>query len=75
MTQLMARARQLREVLIGWRCGEMPRAVINPPDKGQRRTFAAGDIFILLGDQDENDNEDVKTAQRGGGAKSPPKRR
>ena len=47
--QVMARCRQCREILIGWRCGEMPRAEINPPDKVKRRSFMAGDLLVLMG--------------------------
>lgn len=57
--EVMARVRQCHEILIGWRCGEMPRALINPEDKYTRRTFSPSDILILLGDQDRDHDDNA----------------
>jgi len=67
--EVMARVRQCGEVLIGWRCGDMPRAQINPNDKHVRRQFGLSDCLILLGDQDVKNPDSPRSDDRfpGGG--------
>lgn len=49
---IMARARQRHEIVIGYRLTSQDRAVINPPNKLSTRKWSLGDVFIVLA-QDE----------------------
>ncbi|CAM6111198.1 unnamed protein product [Calypogeia fissa] len=49
---IMARARQRHEVVIGYRLATQDRAIINPPNKFTTRNWSLGDVFVVLA-QDE----------------------
>ncbi|CAM6111188.1 unnamed protein product [Calypogeia fissa] len=49
---IMARARQRHEVVIGYRLATQDRAIINPPNKLTTRKWSLGDVFVVLA-QDE----------------------
>nr|6O6J_A Chain A, Ion channel CASTOR [Lotus japonicus]6O7A_A Chain A, Ion channel CASTOR [Lotus japonicus]6O7A_B Chain B, Ion channel CASTOR [Lotus japonicus]6O7A_C Chain C, Ion channel CASTOR [Lotus japonicus]6O7A_D Chain D, Ion channel CASTOR [Lotus japonicus] len=46
--EIMLRARQRREILIGYRLANAERAVINPPAKTGRRKWSLKDVFVVI---------------------------
>ncbi|XP_021290294.1 ion channel CASTOR-like isoform X1 [Herrania umbratica] len=46
--EIILRARQRREIVIGYRLANAERAVINPPAKGDRRTWSVKDVFVVI---------------------------
>nr|KYP72047.1 hypothetical protein KK1_011336 [Cajanus cajan] len=45
--EIMLRARQRREIVIGYRLANAERAVINPPAKTDRRKWSLKDVFVV----------------------------
>ena len=46
--EIMLRARQRRETVIGYRLANAERAVINPPVKTDRRKWSLKDVFVVI---------------------------
>nr|XP_029154618.1 ion channel CASTOR isoform X2 [Arachis hypogaea] len=46
--EIMLRARQRREIVIGYRSVNAERAVINPPAKTERRKWSLKDVFVVI---------------------------
>ena len=46
--EIMLRARQRREIVIGYRLANAERAVINPPAKTVRRKWSLKDVFVVI---------------------------
>lgn len=46
--EIMLRARQRREIVIGYRLANAERAVINPPTKSDRRKWSLKDVFVVI---------------------------
>ncbi|KAL2345997.1 hypothetical protein Fmac_007282 [Flemingia macrophylla] len=46
--EIMLRARQRREIVIGYRLANAERAVINPPAKSDRRKWSLKDVFVVI---------------------------
>lgn len=46
--EIMLRARQRREIVIGYRLVNSERAVINPPAKSDRRKWSLKDVFVVI---------------------------
>lgn len=46
--EIMLRARQRREIVIGYRIANAERAVINPPAKSDRRKWSLKDVFVVI---------------------------
>ncbi|XP_020211288.1 ion channel CASTOR isoform X2 [Cajanus cajan] len=46
--EIMLRARQRREIVIGYRLANAERAVINPPAKTDRRKWSLKDVFVVI---------------------------
>lgn len=50
--EILLRARQRREIVIGYRLADSERAVINPPAKGERRMWLMKDVFVVIAEKD-----------------------
>ncbi|KAF5465753.1 hypothetical protein F2P56_015731 [Juglans regia] len=50
--EILLRARQRREIVIGYRLANSERAVINPPAKGERRRWSMKDVFVVIAEKD-----------------------
>ncbi|KAB2092131.1 hypothetical protein ES319_A02G007800v1 [Gossypium barbadense] len=46
--EIILRARQKREIVIGYRLENAERAVINPPNKNKRRRWSVKDVFVVI---------------------------
>lgn len=46
--EIMIRARGRGEIVIGYRLEDTDRAIINPPNKAQRRKWFLGDVFVAI---------------------------
>ncbi|OMO62173.1 CASTOR/POLLUX/SYM8 ion channel [Corchorus capsularis] len=46
--EILLRARQRREIVIGYRVASAERAVINPPAKSERRRWSVKDVFVVI---------------------------
>ncbi|KAE8734065.1 monocopper oxidase-like protein SKS1-like [Hibiscus syriacus] len=46
--EILLRARQRREIVIGYRLVNAERAVINPPAKNERRRWSVKDVFMVI---------------------------
>jgi hypothetical protein len=44
----MARARQRKEILFGYKLADADKAIINPPDKGVSRAWSFRDFFMSI---------------------------
>ncbi|KAJ6761995.1 ION CHANNEL CASTOR-RELATED [Salix koriyanagi] len=53
--EVLLRARQRREIVIGYRAANAERAVINPPAKNARRRWSLKDAFVVISEKDEDD--------------------
>uniref|UniRef100_A0A2N9HN72 RCK N-terminal domain-containing protein n=1 Tax=Fagus sylvatica TaxID=28930 RepID=A0A2N9HN72_FAGSY len=51
--EILLRARQRREIVIGYRSANAERAVINPPTKSERRRWSLKDVFVVIAEKDE----------------------
>ncbi|MCO5568791.1 hypothetical protein L7F22_022491 [Adiantum nelumboides] len=47
--QIMLRARQRSEIVVGYRRSSQDRAIINPPNKAKPQKWSTADVFIILG--------------------------
>lgn len=50
--EIILRARQRREVMIGYRMEKAERAVINPPAKSERRRWSGKDVFVVIAEKE-----------------------
>ncbi|XP_021604222.1 ion channel CASTOR isoform X3 [Manihot esculenta] len=50
--EILLRARQRREIIIGYRTANAERAVINPPAKSERRRWSLGDVFVVIAEKE-----------------------
>nr|XP_011457298.1 PREDICTED: ion channel CASTOR-like isoform X2 [Fragaria vesca subsp. vesca] len=50
--EVLLRARQRREVMIGYRLADAERAVINPPAKTERRRWSVKDVFVVIAEKE-----------------------
>ncbi|XP_047071616.1 probable ion channel CASTOR isoform X2 [Lolium rigidum] len=50
--EVMLRARQRKEVVIGYRLEDAERAIINPPDKVSRRRWSRKDAFVAIAEKE-----------------------
>ncbi|KAM5554121.1 ion channel CASTOR-like [Rosa sericea] len=50
--EVLLRARQRREVMIGYRLADAERAVINPPAKSERRRWSVKDVFVVIAEKE-----------------------
>ncbi|KAI5349017.1 hypothetical protein L3X38_001904 [Prunus dulcis] len=50
--EVLLRARQRREVMIGYRLADAERAVINPPSKSKRRRWSVKDVFVVIAEKE-----------------------
>uniref|UniRef100_A0A5B7BM51 Putative ion channel CASTOR-like isoform X1 n=1 Tax=Davidia involucrata TaxID=16924 RepID=A0A5B7BM51_DAVIN len=50
--ELLLRARQRREIVIGYRLGNAEKAVINPPAKNERRRWSLKDVFVVIAEKE-----------------------
>lgn len=50
--EVMLRARQRKEIVIGYRLEEAERAIINPPDKVSTRRWSAKDVFVVIAEKE-----------------------
>ncbi|CAI8615832.1 unnamed protein product [Vicia faba] len=46
--EIMLRARERREIVIGYRLANAERAVINPPAKSEKRKWSVKDVFVVI---------------------------
>ncbi|XP_042374248.1 ion channel DMI1-like isoform X3 [Zingiber officinale] len=50
--EIILRARQRKEIVIGYRLADAERAIINPPDKDMRRTWSDKDVFVVIAEKE-----------------------
>ncbi|KAG9446966.1 hypothetical protein H6P81_013094 [Aristolochia fimbriata] len=50
--EIMLRARQRKEIVIGYRLSTAERAVINPPGKSERRKWSSKDVFVVIAEKE-----------------------
>ncbi|KAI3511444.1 hypothetical protein L1887_18597 [Cichorium endivia] len=50
--EILLRARQRREIVIGYRLGNVERAVINPPGKMEKRRWSVKDVFVVIAEKE-----------------------
>lgn len=50
--EILLRARQRREIVIGYRLGNVEKAVINPPGKMEKRKWSLKDVFIVIAEKE-----------------------
>ncbi|CAK7322484.1 unnamed protein product [Dovyalis caffra] len=50
--EVLLRARQRREIAIGYRVANAERAVINPPAKSERRRWSLNDVFVVIAEKE-----------------------
>ncbi|KAJ4834872.1 hypothetical protein Tsubulata_036767 [Turnera subulata] len=50
--EILLRARQRREIVIGYRVDNAERAVINPPAKSERRRWSLKDVFVVIAEKE-----------------------
>ncbi|XP_006342304.1 ion channel CASTOR-like isoform X1 [Solanum tuberosum] len=50
--EVLLRARQRREIVIGYRLANADKAVINPPAKTERRKWSVKDVFVVIADKE-----------------------
>ncbi|KAA8527239.1 hypothetical protein F0562_034664 [Nyssa sinensis] len=50
--EVLLRARQRREIVIGYRQGNAEKAVINPPAKSERRRWSLKDVFVVIAEKE-----------------------
>ncbi|CAL9150913.1 probable ion channel CASTOR [Musa acuminata AAA Group] len=50
--EIILRARQRKEIVIGYRLANSERAIINPPDKNVRHKWSAEDVFVVLAEKE-----------------------
>ncbi|XP_075075858.1 ion channel CASTOR isoform X8 [Nicotiana tabacum] len=50
--EVLLRARQRREIVIGYRLANAEKAIINPPAKTERRRWSVKDVFVIIADKE-----------------------
>ncbi|KAH7532247.1 hypothetical protein JRO89_XSUnG0007800 [Xanthoceras sorbifolium] len=50
--EVLLRARQRREIVIGYRLANAERAIINPPSKSERRRWSLKDVFMVIAEKE-----------------------
>lgn len=50
--EIILRARQRREIVIGYRLATAERAVINPPSKSNRQRWSVKDVFVVIAEKE-----------------------
>ena len=50
--EILLRARQRREIVIGYRSGNVEKAVINPPEKMKKRRWSVKDVFVVIAEKE-----------------------
>ncbi|EFJ16608.1 hypothetical protein SELMODRAFT_50957, partial [Selaginella moellendorffii] len=50
--EVMIRARQRHEIIIGYRPAAAERAIINPPNKAERRTWSIEDVMVAVAEEE-----------------------
>lgn len=50
--EIMVRARQRKEIVIGYRPANAGRAIINPPDKSLCRNWSCKDVLIVIAEEE-----------------------
>lgn len=50
--EIILRARQRREIVIGYRLADSERAIINPPNKSVRRKWSCKDVFVVISEKE-----------------------
>ncbi|KAK1413630.1 hypothetical protein QVD17_35406 [Tagetes erecta] len=50
--EILLRARQRREIVIGYRSSNVEKAVINPPGKMEKRRWSAKDVFVVIAEKE-----------------------
>ncbi|KAK1318604.1 putative ion channel CASTOR [Acorus calamus] len=50
--EIMLRARQRREIVIGYRLASEEKAVINPPSKDVRQNWSLKDVFVVIAEKE-----------------------
>ncbi|CAH1441277.1 unnamed protein product [Lactuca virosa] len=50
--EILLRARQRREIVIGYRLGNVEKAVINPPGKMEKRRWSLKDVFVVIAEKE-----------------------
>ncbi|XP_026444867.1 ion channel CASTOR-like isoform X2 [Papaver somniferum] len=50
--EVLLRARQRKEIVIGYRLANAERAVINPPNKSERRNWSSKDAFVVIAEKE-----------------------
>ncbi|XP_038970206.1 probable ion channel CASTOR isoform X1 [Phoenix dactylifera] len=50
--EIMVRARQRKEIVIGYRLANAEQAIINPPDKSVQRKWSCKDVFVVIAEKE-----------------------
>lgn len=50
--EVILRARQRREVVIGYRLASAEQAVINPPSKHEKQKWTTDDLFVVIAEKE-----------------------
>lgn len=50
--EIILRARQRKEIVIGYRLANAERAVVNPPKKDVRRKWSSKDVFVVIAEKE-----------------------
>ncbi|KAJ9701717.1 hypothetical protein PVL29_006897 [Vitis rotundifolia] len=50
--EIILRARQRREIVIGYRLSSAERAIINPPAKNERQRWSLKDVFVVIAEKE-----------------------
>lgn len=50
--EIILRARQRKEIVIGYRLASAERAVINPPAKNEQRKWSLKDAFVVIAEKE-----------------------
>ncbi|XP_074331082.1 ion channel CASTOR-like isoform X2 [Apium graveolens] len=50
--EVLLRARQRREIVIGYRIANAEKAVINPPNKMEKRRWSVKDVFVVIAEKE-----------------------
>lgn len=50
--EIILRARQRKEIVIGYRLEDAERAIMNPPNKDTRRKWSAKDVFVVIAEKE-----------------------
>jgi ion channel POLLUX/CASTOR len=50
--EVILRARQRKEIVIGYRLEGTERAIINPTDKVSRRRWSPKDVFVVIAEKE-----------------------